>query len=136
MLLTGSNLPLPDAGPDSSLSFPFKILEAIMGTMVRETNKEASSARHTVTASGRESLPAIPDVKTMGKNTAMVVNVEAVMAIPTSVAPAFAASSLSSPNSSKCRKVFSITTTALSTSIPIPRARPPSVIMLKVYPKA
>ncbi|GAH01871.1 unnamed protein product, partial [marine sediment metagenome] len=72
--LIGSNRLLPGPGPDSSRLLPFKRVEAIMGTMVRETNKEASSARHTVKAKGRESLPAIPDVNTMGKNTAIVVS--------------------------------------------------------------
>ena len=47
-------------------------------------------------------LPVMPEAKIMGKKTAIVVRVEAVMAMPTSVAPAILAWSAPSP-SSRCR---------------------------------
>ncbi|MCY1456608.1 hypothetical protein D9M71_738390 [compost metagenome] len=65
-----------------------------------------------------------------GMNTAIVVKVEAVMARATSFVPSFAAV-IGSFSSSRCLSIFSITTMALSTSIPIPSARAPNVIILR-----
>ena len=50
-------------------------------------------------ASARVIWPVIPDAKAMGKKTAIVVNVDAVIAIPTSEVPSFAASFLIFPSS-------------------------------------
>ena len=55
------------------------------------------------------------------------------MAPPTSEAPRIAASLGDSPPS-KCRKMFSVTTMALSINIPAPNARPPKVMMFMVSP--
>ena len=70
----------------------------------------------------------------MGKNTATVVKVDAVTALATSDAPVRAALYRSFP-SSRCRWIDSSTTMELSTSIPIPRASPPSEMMLRVISK-
>ncbi len=112
-----------------------KMVAAIAGMMVTAMKREASNEMHTVSESGRASLPAILSERLMGRKTATVVSVLAVMARPTSEAPITAASCRGDP-SSRWRKVFSITTTALSTSRPTPSAMPPRVIMLKVYPMA
>ena len=69
----------------------------------------------------------------MGKKTTMVVSVEATMAPPTWAVPVITASLIGIP-SSFLRKILSTTTIALSTSIPAPNTRPPSVIMLRVNP--
>ena len=63
----------------------------------------------------------------------MVVKVDAIMAPPTSAVPLMAASFTETP-CSICRKIFSTTTIALSTSIPAPNARPPKVIIFRVKP--
>ena len=73
----------------------------------------------------------MPLIKTSGKKTTIVVSVLAMMAFVTSSVPLTAACSNKSPDS-RIRKTFSSTTIALSTSIPIPRANPPSVMILRV----
>ena len=52
--------------------------------MVRETSSEDSSAMVTVSANGRNSSPARPATKAIGRKTATVVRVDAVMAPATS----------------------------------------------------
>lgn len=64
----------------------------------------------------------------------MVVNVEAVIAPATSDVPRTAASVGERWFSSMFRKMFSMTTMALSTSIPAPSASPPSVMMFMDSP--
>ena len=51
-----------------------------------------------------------------------------------SCAPRVMAVTMSSPNSSMCRLMFSIVTVASSTRMPTASARPPSVITLMVWP--
>ena len=85
----------------------------------------------TVTPRGLANCPVIPVAKTMGRNTITLVKVEAVIAILTSVEPMRAASFLSFP-SCRCRNMFSRTTMELSRIMPILRARPLKVIMLRV----
>ena len=70
--------------------------------MVKATKSEANKEKAMAKARPRVSFPVIPWAKIMGKNTAMVVRVEAVIAIPTSDAPLLAASFFSFP-SSMCR---------------------------------
>ncbi len=67
----------------------------------------------------------------MGRKTTIVVNVEAVIAPPTSAVPLIAESRTLIPLS-LFLNIFSITTMALSTSIPAPSASPPRVIMFMV----
>ena len=71
----------------------------------------------------------------MGMNTASVVMVEAVTAIPTSEAPSTEAFLGEDPSSVLCLKMFSSTTMELSTSIPMERARPARETMLRFTPK-
>ena len=77
----------------------------------------------------------MPSTKTIGKNTATVVSVEATTAPPTSRVPRIAAARASSP-SSRHRTIDSSTTIALSTSMPIPRASPPSDITFSETPSS
>ncbi len=99
-----------------------------MGIKVSATNRDIKREKVMVRPIALNSSPAIPDTYTIGRNTAMVVKVEAVIASPTSFAPSSAASTASSP-SSRCRKIFSNTTIELSTSMPTPKERPPRVII-------
>ena len=105
-----------------------------MGTMVKATRREERRAKLTERARAWANFPTIPEVKSMGKKTPMVVKVDADMAIPTSSVPLAEAVSTSSPSSSTLRKIFSMTTTELSTSIPTPSPRPTRVIRFRVYP--
>ena len=76
--------------------------EAIAGTIVSDTKREAASENATVRASPLTKIPVIPSAKIIGKKTAIVVNVDAVIAMATSEAPTFAASTFFIPNS-MCR---------------------------------
>jgi len=66
---------------------------ASTGIMVTETIREASKAKATVRESGRKNLLTMPPTRPRGRNTAVVVRVEEVMALATSEAPIRAASS-------------------------------------------
>ncbi len=96
--------------------------------MVTATTSEASRLKVTVRAWSRKSCPAMPSTKTMGRNTATVVRVEATTAPPTSAVPLMAAAYRDCPI---CflRKIDSSTTIELSTSMPMPRVNPPSDMM-------
>ena len=96
---------------------------------VSATSSENTSANVTVSAWSRNSWPAMPLIKTIGKKTAIVVNVAASTAPATSPVPAFAASAMPRP-CSRLRTTFSRTTIELSTSIPTASAIPPSDMML------
>ncbi len=89
----------------------------------------------TVSAWSPKSCPAIPSTKTIGTKTQIVVNVEAITARATSLAPASAAASSPIP-SSRFRWIASSTTIELSTRRPIPRVRPPSDMMLSEMSEA
>ena len=77
----------------------------------------------------------IPSTNTIGRNTQTVVNVEAIIAPATCFAPSIAAVLESTPSSTRIRKIFSITTIELSTSIPIPNANPDKEIIFNVIPE-
>ena len=62
----------------------FKNQYASTGTIVSATSSDAVIAIVTVIAKGRKSSPTISPTKTIGRNTATVVIVEAVMAAATS----------------------------------------------------
>ena len=98
-----------------------------------ETSRLAISAKTTVRARSEKTCPATPSTNTMGKNTATVVSVEAITAVPTSEVPRATARFSVSPSSLQ-RAIDSTTTIPESTSIPIPRARPPRLIMFSVRP--
>jgi hypothetical protein len=74
-----------------------------------------------------------PVRKSSGTKTAMCVSVEARIADHTSSAPSIAAVNRSFPMS-MCRWVFSSTTIAASTIMPMPSASPPKVMVLSVKP--
>ena len=104
-----------------------------MGIKLNATNNEAKRLKAIVQARSLKSCPAIPPTNKIGKNTAIVVKVEAVTAVETCSAPARAASATVNPVS-RILKIFSRTTMELSTSIPIPKARPPRLIRFKLIP--
>ena len=60
---------------------------------VMETIRDAMSANATVSESGRKNLLTMPPTRPNGRKTAVVVNVDEVMALATSVVPLRAASS-------------------------------------------
>ena len=97
------------------------------------TAREARSEKTTVRPRSPNICPAIPSTKTIGKKTAIVVSVDATTAEPTSAVPRTVARIRSSP-SSRQRWIDSRTTIELSTNIPIPRASPPSDMMLSETP--
>ena len=76
----------------------------------------------------------MPCTNTSGRNTAIVVRVDAVTAMPTSDAPATAACTTPMP-ASRLRAMFSSTTIESSTTMPVASARPPSDITFKDSPK-
>ena len=76
--------------------------------------------------------PPVPARKIMGMKTHIVVAVEAMMGIATALVPRSAAVRASSRRSVKCRKIDSITTTELSTSMPTASMSPMRLMMLRV----
>ncbi len=68
-----------------------------MGTRVRAMINEANKLKVMVITISPNNSPAIPGTKSTGKNTPIVVRVEAVMAIPTSEAPLLADSARGVP---------------------------------------
>ena len=103
------------------------------GIKKRAMANEMSNDATTVKAWSPKVCPAMPSMKIIGAKTAMVVRVEATTALPTSLTPRIAACCGSSP-SSRQRVIDSSTTIALSTNMPIPRASPPSDMMLRDTP--
>ncbi|MCW0450703.1 hypothetical protein NB706_003537 [Xanthomonas sacchari] len=87
----------------------------------------------TVNAWSRNSCPATPSTNTSGRNTAIVVRVEATTAMPTSRVPTIAASSTLRPRS-RALAMLSSTTIESSTTRPVANARPPSDITLRLRP--
>jgi hypothetical protein len=78
------------------------ITVARVGTMVKAMTSDTRREKVTVRANPLTKIEVIPLLKTIGKNTAIVVNVEADMASATSRVPFTAAVNLSSPFS-MCR---------------------------------
>ena len=83
--------------------------------------------------SSRKRRPINPLMKRKGKTAARLVLVAATIGLVTSAAAFSAACTLASP-SRWCRSMFSSITMVLSTSMPIPSARPPSVMRLSDSP--
>ncbi len=88
-----------------------------------EKSIERPTAALIANAMSRNNCPASSWMNTTGRNTAIVVNVEAATAPHTSFVPRKAATRALSPNEQRLI-TFSRTTTALSTSIPTANARP------------
>jgi len=70
-----------------------------MGIKLRATTKAATREKVTVRAICLNITPSIPSRKSRGRNTHMVVSVEAVIAIPTSLLPSVAPSIATFPSS-------------------------------------
>ena len=87
----------------------------------------------TVSAWSRNSWPAMPCTNTSGRNTAIVVSVDATTAMLTSRVPAIAASRMPRPRS-RALAIDSSTTMESSTTRPVASARPPSDITLRLRP--
>ena len=85
-------------------------------------------------ANSVKNRPTIEVIVAIGKNTTILVKVDAKTAVPISLVPIWAACFLVFPIS-LCRKIFSKTTTELETNIPVEVDNPIIVIILKVYPK-
>ncbi len=108
---------------------------ATVGTTVRATRSEATITTQTVTprsVMNRMKPPPVEEMKMSGTKTQIVVAVEAMMGIATSLVPRSAAVRASSPRSWTWRKIDSITTTELSTSMPRASMRPIRLMMLRV----
>ena len=102
-----------------------------MGTSVSATTSDTPMANEMVISSSLKSSAASPLMSRNGTTAARLVVVEAITAEATSPAPTCAAS-IGSGWSRWWRSMFSSMTMALSTSMPMPRARPPSDMMLSV----
>ena len=101
--------------------------------MVTATNSDIASENMTTTESCVNRMLDVPDRNSSGTNTAMCVSVEARIADQTSSLPSIAAVIRSLPMC-RWRCVFSSTTIAASTIMPMPSARPPNVIVFSVKP--
>ena len=97
-----------------------------------DTRSDAASAIVTVKANGRNSSPTMPSTNAIGRNTATVVTVDAVIAPATSRTANTIVPRRSAP-STRCRLMFSMTTIESSTTRPIEIVSAPSVSMLSVY---
>ena len=104
-----------------------------IGIRVIATSRDTAMAMATVSAWSRNSWPAMPCTNTSGRNTAMVVRVDATTAMLTSRVPTIADSSIPSPRS-RALAIDSSTTMESSTTRPVARARPPSDITLRESP--
>ena len=62
-----------------------------MGSSVKLTYSETSTAKPTVMPNWKKNLPMIPPMKATGTNTAMIVNVVAITAMPISAVASRAA---------------------------------------------
>ena len=105
-----------------------------IGTTVRATTSDTATATATARAMSRNNCPASCRMNRTGTNTATVVSVEATMAPLTSRPPSTAARRRPLPIS-RWRKMFSSTTTALSTTMPVAKARPASMMTLSEEPR-
>ena len=114
-----------------SITATFKNLEESNGIKVNDTSRAQKREKHIDTAISLKRTPAIPGTKSIGKKTDMVVNVEAIIAVDTSLVPLSELSIIPAP-SLRYRKMFSNTTMELSTSIPTANARPAMDIILRV----
>ena len=106
-----------------------------MGTTVSAITSEATITMQTVVPTSvrkRANRPPLAPMKINGMNTQIVVAVEAMMGMATALVPWSAAVFASSPRSWWCRKIDSMTTMELSTSMPNANIRPIKLMMLRV----
>ena len=107
--------------------------EQSTGTIVTATNSDIVSENITTNDSCVKRMLEMPVRKSSGTNTAMCVSVDARIADQTSSLPSMAAVIRSLPMW-RWRCVFSSTTIAASTIMPMPSASPPKVIVFSVKP--
>ncbi len=113
-------------------------IAAIIGTTVNEMTREPSMTTQTVVPMSPMKRPKLPGPppplpkKMSGTNTHIVVIVEQMIGIATSLAPPSAAVFASAPSSWRCRKIDSMTTIELSSSIPIASIKPIRLITFSV----
>ena len=123
-------------GFSSSLApfFPPLNFTKILGTSVIATISDNDSANIRVLANAPNIILVNPSVNIIGRNIATVVSVDATMALVTVFVPSIAASSRSKFGFFLYLKIFSITTVALSTTIPTAITSELSVTIFKVSP--
>ena len=105
----------------------------MFGTTVNATTNDATNAYVIVNANGISISPTVPFTYIIGKNTQIVVSVDATIGAATCFAPCTAARGADKPLFLK-RYIFSMTTIELSTNIPIPRQSPARDITFNVMP--
>ena len=105
----------------------------MVGTTVNATIKDATSVYVIVNANGIRSCLTVPSTYTSGRNTQMVVRVDATIGAATCFVPCTAALGAETPLFLNLY-IFSMTTMELSTSIPIPRHNPARDMTFKVIP--
>ena len=108
------------------------MLESI-GSSVKLTKSETSTATATVTPNGKKNLPMIPFMNATGTNTAQIAKVVAITARPISLVPTLAASRWPRPRWT-WRTMFSRTTIASSISRPMHSDSAIIVMKLSVKP--
>ncbi len=104
-----------------------------MGVIILATSKEKSTATVTVRPNCLKNCPGMPPMEATGTKTTTMVRVVAITARPISSSASMAARKGGLPMR-KCLTMFSISTMASSTRMPITRARPNSDILLSVKP--
>ena len=108
---------------------PPRIARDIIGTSVRERKYEASIEKTTAPARGVNRYLAAPVRRSTGKNTMQIDSVETIAGTAIWAALSSTATVSGLP-SARLRWMFSTSTVASSTSMPIASAKPPSVMML------
>ena len=107
----------------------------MVGTRVRDSTKEAIMANTTASAMGTNRKPETPGRKNIGTNTMQMHSSETKAGVTICWAPSRMAVSTSLP-CSRCQLMFSMVTVASSTRMPTASARPPKVMMFRVWPSA
>ena len=106
-----------------------------IGSRVKLTNSETSTATATVRPNWKKNCPTMPFMKAIGTNTATIANVVAMTASPISSVPSRAAAGWLLPMP-RWRTMFSRTTIASSINNPMQSDSAISVIMFSVKPNA
>ena len=119
--------------------FGFRISEASTGISVSESTSEPAIAKAMVNAIGLNSFPSRPSSANNGRNTTIMMMIAKAIGFATSLAAASTAEvrltfSPCAWRSAMRRKAFSTITTAPSTIMPMPIARPASDIRLAERP--
>src|SRR5690554_2951624 len=120
-------------GSSENASGALPLSELSMGIRVTATSSETPTAIAIVSAWSPKSWPAIPSTNTSGRNTAMMVSVEATTAIATSRVPSIADATIPSPRS-RALAMLSSTTIESSTTSPAASARPLSDMTFRLRP--